>query len=296
MFSQLSTLPFFAADTPTNGTANALSENVNRVGAALEEAFSQVIELLPSLVAMVIVLAVGFIVAKFVGKAVQTLCDSIGLQKAADRSGLVESMKKVGITKSLSAIVGQIVFWLLMCVVLMATFNILNLPSVSATMETLVNYIPKLLAATAIVVIGLLIASFLRGVIATGADRMGVSYADRLALGCYYVLALMTFIAAFEQLEIKFVLLEQVILITFGALAVGCGLALGLGGRDVVSGILAGYYVRQRLQTGDQVSVAGLEGTVREVGPVATVIETKGRGLVERHTVPNAKMLNEAVR
>jgi hypothetical protein len=103
-------------------------------------------------------------------------------------------------------------------------------------METLVNYIPKLLAATAIVVIGLLIASFLRGVIATGADRMGVSYADRLALGCYYVLAFLTFFAAFEQLNIQFKLLEQVVLITFGGLALGSGLALGLGGRDVVGG------------------------------------------------------------
>ena len=76
----------------------------------------------------------------------------------------------------------------------------------------------------------------------------------------------------------------------------GFALAFGLGGRDVMSGILAGYYVRQRLQAGDTVSVAGLEGTVREVGPVATVIETREGGLVSRHSVPNAKMLQEAVR
>ena len=54
----------------------------------------------------------------------------------------------------------------------------------------------------------------------------------------------------------------------------GFGLALGLGGRDVMAGILAGYYLRQRLAAGDHVEVAGLEGTVREVGPVATVVET----------------------
>ncbi len=286
------------ADIQTTATdaGSAFNENVGRVRVALQDSFGQAIELIPTLVGMVLVLAVGFVVARIVGRAVHALCDRIGVQTAAERGGLVESMKKVGIERSLSAIIGQIVFWLLMCVVLMASFNILNLPSLSATMETLVSYIPKLLAATAVVVIGLLLAGFLRGVVATGADRVGITYADRLALGCYYVLAVMTFITAFEQLGIKSVLLEQVILLAFGALAVGCGLALGLGGRDVVGGILAGYYVRQRLQSGDRVSVAGLEGTVREVGPVATVIETKGHGMVDRHTVPNTRMLNEAVR
>ena len=54
------------------------------------------------------------------------------------------------------------------------------------------------------------------------------------------------------------------ILIAFGALAIGFGLAFGLGGRDVMGGILAGYYIRQRLAAGDTVSVAGFEGTVRD--------------------------------
>jgi hypothetical protein len=42
--------------------------------------------------------------------------------------------------------------------------------------------------------------------------------------------------------------------------------------------------------------VAGLQGTVREVGPVATIVETDEAGFISRHTVPNTKMLNEAVR
>jgi small-conductance mechanosensitive channel len=146
------------------------------------------------------------------------------------------------------------------------------------------------------IVVGLLVASFLRGVVATSADRVGLSYAEYLANGCYYVFALLTFIAAFNQLGVQFALLEQLILISFGAVAVGFGLSFGLGGRDVMAGILAGYYVRQRLHAGDHVTVGHMEGTVREVGPVATIIETDEDGLLNRRSVPNTKMLNEAVR
>ncbi|HEY3969229.1 MAG TPA: hypothetical protein VGM05_32055, partial [Planctomycetaceae bacterium] len=256
--------------------ANVNLETVNTWGQvfvnSFQQAFSQIISLAPRVLAMAVVLVAGYIVARLVGRLATALSDHIGLPTAAERGGLVESMKRVGITRSVSNILGQIVFWFLMCVFLMAAFNILELKALSDAMQGVVAYIPKLLVATVVVVIGLLIANFLRGVIATSADRVGITYAERLATGCYYVLALMTFIAAFDQLAIKFALLEQMILIAFGSLAVGTGLAVGLGGREVVGGIMAGYYTRQRLQAGDHVSVAGFEGTVREVGPVATII------------------------
>jgi hypothetical protein len=284
------------AVVPVEQAKTAVETGVGEVSSALQAAFQPVINLLPSVVAMIAVLVIGYVVARLLARAANAVGQRIGLDGAAERSGLSASMTKVGIERGLSAIVSQLVFWMLMCVFVVAAFNLLNLPSLSAATQKLVDYIPKLLAATTVVLIGLLIASFLRGVIATAADRIGISYADRLASGAYYILAMMTFIAAFDQLEIQFALLNQLILIAFGALALGVGLSVGLGGRDVAGGIMSGYYVRQRMQSGDTVSVSGIEGVVREVGPVATVIETTTNGMSHRHTVPNSKMLNEAVR
>ncbi len=284
------------AVAPVEQATTVVQTGVSELGTALRNAFQPVINLVPSVLAMVGVLVIGYIVARLLSRGADALGQRIGLDGAAERSGLAASMKKVGIERGLSAIVAQLVFWLLMCVFVVAAFNLLNLPSLSAATQKLVDYIPKLLAATTVVLIGLLIASFLRGVIATAADRIGISYADRLASGAYYILSLMTFIAAFEQLEIQFALLNQLILIAFGAMALGIGLSVGLGGRDVAGGIMSGYYVRQRMQSGDSVSVAGIDGVIREVGPVATVIETTVDGLTQRHSVPNSTMLNEAVR
>lgn len=284
----------------TTDVATTTMETVNTSREALvnsfNQAFHEVIALAPKLVAMVVVLVVGYIIARLVARVVIVLCERVGLQTAAHRSGLVDSMQQVGIKRTVPAIIGTIVFWLLMCVFLMAAFNILGMTAVSESMRQVVDYIPRLLVATVVIVIGLLVASFIRGVVATSADRVGISYAEHLANGCYYVLALLTFIAAFNQLGIQFALLEKLILIGAGALAVGFALSFGLGGRDVMAGILAGYYVRQRLESGDRVQVAGMQGTVREVGPVATIIETEEEGLLNRHSVPNTKMLNEAVR
>ncbi len=260
------------------------------------DAWHKIVSFTPNLLAAIVVLVVGYFVSKFVARAITVLCERAGLQRAAERSGLWESMTHMNIRRNVPAIVGTIVFWGLMLVFLMAGFSILNISQVSGAIDRVVEYIPNVLVATVMVVIGLLVAGFLRGVIATSTDRMGISYAETLANGCYYIMTLMVFMAAFDQLKIQFALLNYAILIVFGGVALGFGLAFGLGGRDVMAGILAGYYVRQRLQAGDHVTVGTLEGTVREVGPVATIIETDEDGLLNRHSVPNHKVLNEAVR
>ena len=287
---------FAAASDQVAALRGHAEHSTNVLWNSFVTAFQPMINGAPLVIAAVIVLVIGFIASRYVGRGVSRLSEKLGLQTAGERSGLSDSMQQVGIQRSVSQILGTIVFWLLMSVFLMAACNILELPSVTNAMENVVNYIPKLLVASVIVVVGLLLSSFLRGVIATSADRVGISYAQQLATACYYLLAMMVFIAAFDQLAIKFELLNYVILIAFGAVAVGFGLAFGLGGRDVMGGILAGYYVRQRMQTGDQVNISGFEGTVREVGPVATVVESNEDGLLHRHSIPNVKMLNEAVR
>jgi small-conductance mechanosensitive channel len=283
-----------------NGVAENAADTVEASKTALmdsfTQAFNQVVQLAPKVLAMIVVLVLGYLIARFVARAITVLSQKIGLEVAAERSGLADSMQHMGIKRNVSAIVGTIVFWLLMCVFIMAAVNILGLQDVSAAMYSVVSYIPKLLVATLVVVIGLLVASFLRGVVATSADRVGLTYAEHLANGFYYVLVLVTFHAALTHLGMNLELLENMILIAFGALAIGFALAFGLGGRDVIGGILAGYYVRQRLQAGDHVTVGQLEGTVREVGPVATVIETEEDNFINRRSIPNAKMLNEAVR
>jgi small-conductance mechanosensitive channel len=273
-----------------------IDKSKNALYGSFSQAFEQVILMLPRVAAMVVVLVIGYMLARFVARLVTLLSEKLGLQVAAERSGLAESMAHTNIGRNMPTIVGTIVFWLLMCVFIMAAFNILGLDSVSDAMAKVVNYIPRLLAAAVVVVVGLLAASFLRGIVATSADRVGLPFAEHLANGCYYVLALLTLIAVCDQLGIRFDLMQQLILIASAGIALGFGLAFGLGGRDVMAGILAGYYIRQRLHAGDFVTVGLMEGTVREVGPVATVIETEEEGLLNRRSIPNTKMLNEAVR
>lgn len=273
----------------------------NRSGEALTGAFAQMYEQFaawaPKGIAALVVLVVGYFLARLAARVVRTISDKIGVQRAAERGGLVESMKQLGLKQSLPEIVGGIAFWFLMMVFVVAAFNTLGWnETTSHGLNKVANYIPNVLGALVVVVVGLLAASLVRGVVMASADKFGLPHSRSWANGTYYVLVTMTFLWAFRQLQLDFPLLDQAILTVLAGMALAFGLAVGLGGRDVVSGILAGYYLRQRMQAGDIVTVGRLEGRVREVGPVATIIETDEEGLMNRHSVPNSKMLQEAVR
>ena len=273
-----------------------VGDSTSALRASFEAAWYQSAAYAPKLLAALVLLVVGYLVARIVGRAIVNVCERIGLQRAAERGELAQSMRQVGIQRSVPQIIGAITFWGLMFVFLMAAFSVLGLNAFDAPMQKVVDYIPKVFVATFLVVIGLLVATLLRGFVATSADRAGLTYAQQLADASYYVLAVFTLWTALTHLDVPLTLLTNVILIAAGGAAVAFALAFGLGGRDVVGGILAGYYLRQRMQSGDHVKIGTMEGTVREVGPVSTIVETMEDGLMHRHSIPNTKMLNEAIR
>ena len=281
-------------------TTDPLADNVQQTTDAVWNSFHDfwrpIANTAPKLFCAALVMIAGYVIARLVSKAVTAIADRLGLQRMAENGGFVQSMQHVGIHRTVPQVLGTIFFWLLLCVFLIASVDILDLPTIKIALDRLLNYVPNLLVASIVVVLGLLLAAFLRGVVATSADRVGIHYAQQLASACYWILALMTFNAALNQLEIQIKLFNEIVLILLAGGALAFGLSFGLGGREVMAGILAGYYLRQRLQAGDRVSIGSLDGTVREVGPVATILETHEDGLLHRRSVPNTKMLNEAVR
>ena len=134
--------PEFPADTKLRDMARetvddwnqAMKETVAALKASFENSFNQVADKSANVVGAVILLIVGYIVAKILDRIVSTLSDTIGLQTAAERSGLLTSMKQVGIKHSVSSILGRITFWLTMCVFLSAAFSVLDLSTLSAAM------------------------------------------------------------------------------------------------------------------------------------------------------------------
>jgi len=257
-------------------------------------------------------LAVGYFAASLLARSAEFVARKCRFEGELERSRLVRSMRQTGVERSLPSFAGCIVFWLTMWIFTVWGLDLLlSLPAIGGRVAPRVStgafspdlppvapigaLGPGLLVAAAMLLAGFWSADLPRRLIAASASRAGWAYARSLSNGCYLVWMTALVVSALELLGLELGLFKNLVLIAFAAATFGLGLAFGLGGRDVTAGILAGNYTRRRLKPGDHVVVAGIEGTIREVGTVATVIETEEDGLMKRRSVPNTVMIAEAV-
>ncbi len=251
---------------------------------------------MPKLLGCVLVMVIGTLLSWVLSKLAHLFSEKLGLQNAAEQSGLAQSMRDVGIERNLPTILGQVVFYVGMALAVMLGLQKLELGIFETTIPQILDFFPRLVIALLILIFGLLLGKFLRALIATSADRIGLNYAQSLAYVVYglYLIVLLHQVA--KLINLDFDLFTYLILICFGGMMLGVGLAVGLGGKDVIAGILAGYYVRKRFQAGDQVTVGEITGVVREVGPVSTVIDVTTGSSTTQRILPNSKLLHEGVR
>jgi len=198
----------------------------------------------PNLIGFLVILIVGYFVAKVVKGIARKGLEKLGLDRALHDSQAGEYVEKVSPGAKPSNLVGAVVFWLIFLFVLSAAIGALKIPAVTAFMNQVLLYLPNVIAAVVIFVIAAAVAGAVGG---TVAKLMGDTPTGKVVATA--VPALVMTIAVFmilNQLHIA----EAIVTITFAALigsvALGAALAFGLGGRDVARRMLEDAYQRGR--------------------------------------------------
>lgn len=254
--------------------------------------WSKVAGFMPNLVAAIVILVIGYFIAKFIGFVLARLLKKVGLDKLSKSVGVIKTLERAAIKLSPSEIVGAIGFWIIMLTFLVTATESLGLPRVSSTIDDVVLYLPKVIAAAVIFIIGLFLANFLRDIVRGSAEGLGVTYARPLGNAAYGVLFVVIISLSINQLEIETELLNSVISILIAAFGVAIALSLGLGTRDLSSNIIAGYYARDLFASGSRISMLNCDGEVVNVGTMKATIKCEDGSQL---TIPNSDLVVSAV-
>ena len=255
--------------------------------------WTKVAEFAPNIVAALLLLVVGYFIAKLIGAVVRKLLEKIGLDKLTESSGIASAVQSTGFETSASAIFGKIVYWLIFLTFLISAADTLGLPRVSSTIDDFVLYLPKLIGALLVVIIGLFAAHLVRTAVETAATGMNLEYGRALGTLIHIIMVVVIVSLAIGQLEIETELLNQVVSIVLLAIAAAVALSLGMGTRSISSNIVAGLYARDLFQPGDKIVVGDVTGTVAEVSTTNTVLELDDG---TSYSVPNQDLIAQQVK
>ena len=187
----------------------------------------------PNVVAAIVILLVGWIVAKLISALVEKVLELIKLDAAAEKAGLNDILEKGDVKQSFSEIVSSIVYWLIVLVVIATAVQPLRLTVASQLVTQLVDYIPNVIAAIFVLIFGGLLATFSGSVIQTAAGNAKLRHARTLGQTVRVVIVVLSITVALEQLRIGLII-GLAVNILLASIGLGFAIAAGLGCKDMV--------------------------------------------------------------
>lgn len=268
-----------------NQTLRTELENV------VAEVIRDVVGAVPTLMAALLLVLLAVVTAKLVERIVRFSLHRRGIQRVLHRVDADRWLGRLGARSTVADVLPRLVFWLLLLLFARAGADALELPAISQALGALTGFVPELLAAVLVLLIGGFVARVAGAAVESAAQRAGFDYAASLGRIVAVALLAVAAVMAAAQLGIDTAMIHLTAGAVLLALALGFGLAFGLGSRDVTRNIIAGHYARKTLRVGAEVGVGEVRGTLVGITPTHLLVERNGRTT----SIANAAILESAV-
>lgn len=208
----------------------------------VKQSLTDVAQFLPRLFAGLLLLLIGGLIAKIIKRTVVHVLKSAQLSGAIKKTPVDEFLKNADVGQKIEEIVGALVYWIIMLVVLQSVVTVLGLSALSVILEKILNYLPRISASVIVLFFGVLLAGVFETLVKGAVRSVDGKSARVFGKVASYLVVGIAVMAAISELHIaqEFILILFVGFVT--ALSLGVGLAVGLGGQDLVKQLLSKWY------------------------------------------------------
>ena len=252
---------------------------------SLQQGLDSLVGFIPNLIGFLVILVVGYFVAKILKSVIAKLLDKVGLDDHLHSGQTGEYVERVSPWASPSRLIAGVVFWFIFLFALSAAIGALQIPAVTAFMNQVLAYLPNVIVAVLIFVVAGVVAAAVAGLVAktmgdTPTGKVVASVVPALVMGIAIFMILNQLKIAPEIVQITYTAL-------IGALALGLALAFGLGGREVAAEMLRNAYeqgqqhkgqVKADMQKGKARAQDQAQSTMQETRPRAEPVRRDGTG------------------
>jgi len=205
---------------------------------SINEFFIKLSGFLPQIIGAIIILIIGWLIAKIIKSTSIKLLKVIRLNVVTEKAGIDKFLQDGGMKKSSIEIIGSLFYWLIMLIVLLAALNSLGLSVASELFNKIVLFIPNIIVAIIVLVLGLFFAKFVAEVLITYIKNVGIGHAETIGKITQYAIIIFVVSLALTQLSIGKEIILTAFQIFFGAVCLALALAFGLGGKEWASRII----------------------------------------------------------
>lgn len=265
----------------------------DEIKAALVEMGEDFAKFIPDILLALVLLFLGFVIAKIIAKVVSTSFDKLGLDGLLERAGVTGVMERAGIKAAPGAFLAKLLFWLAMLFVIKMAATRAQIDDISNIIIAIIAFMPNAITAALIMLVGFIVADIIKNAVYSSLEAAGLEYARTLSKVVFGFIFILVLTVALAKINIQTELLNATVMILLGALGLALAISMGLGLKDMARSIVSGVYSRDIYKVGTEIEYDGEAMTIAGVGPVTTKLKRADGGFV---IVPNEKLITEPVR
>ena len=264
----------------------------NLVLKSLDKVYQFTVAYGPKVMLAAVIFLIGWICAVLLKKITAKLFKALGFDVLSGKFGFKQFLEKGGIRKNPSQLVGLFFYWLIIFSTLVMIFETLELEAASSLIKQAVSYLPNIFVALILLALGIFLSGFVGRFVETTSQLANIRFRGVLSKAARYAVIGFVVMMVLEQLEVASGIVAQSFIIIFGILPLILFLLVLIGGRDIVSSVLAGRLVMNAYKKGDMIELESISGEIESIGFVATKLK-KG---TEEISVPNAEIVRRIVK
>ena len=215
-----------------------MKEQVQNFLESSQQFLNEIAISLPKIIGAVLILLIGWILAKLLKKTIVKLLTLIRLNTLSRKGEIKKFLKKEGGMKKAADHLGGSLYWIIMLTVILAIFNSLQLTSAQELFNSIILFIPNIIVALIILLFGLYAAKFISTVLSSSLKNMNDKTAEFIEKAAYISIVIFTVFLVLGQLKIAQDIITNAFILVFGAICLAFGLAFGLGGKESAAEVL----------------------------------------------------------
>jgi len=218
----------------------------DRFSDSANEFWNTVGEYLPKLFGALVLLILALIVAKLAQAVVEKVLKVARIDQLTKNKSVARTLKSAEVSIDLVAVVGRIVFWIVIIIFALTIADVLELTAMGDVIREILNYLPNVLAAVIVLTVTIAGARLVRDLVRAALVRMQVDFAYNVSSVAFYVLVVFGGLMAIDQLGFDTTILTANITVLVAGVTLAFALAFGLGGRDTAKSIIDESYANYK--------------------------------------------------
>jgi small-conductance mechanosensitive channel len=246
----------------------------------------------PKVLVGIVLIVVGLLVAKIIEVVLRFVLTRLRFDHLMQKAGIDKTLQRIGLRQQLNIVIPRLVYFLTLIVLARTASDALGLTAISGAIAAFFAYLPNIVAALLLLIVGTSIAQFAAGTVEQAGRSSGIDFAPALGKLVSALIMFVVGMMAIGQLQIDTNMVRIVTSFILGGAALAFGLAFGLGTRDVVRNITAGFYLRKHLLIGKTLEIAGQKGVLKGITATHTILEADSGEI----SVANATFLDQVAK